>query len=89
MSTLPELTGSEKQATWAADIRARAFEQVERLRAEVAGRNLPDAEREARKLAALDDLLAKMRSINDAKTWIDYRDTNYGLMAAQVLEVTK
>ena len=57
------MTGSEKQITWAADIKAKTLQAVE-------SNKQGDAKTEA---PAYDALTAQLEAIEESKWWIDHR----------------
>lgn len=66
---LPALTGTEKQITWAEQIRAKAMSQLTELEAQAAKSNGTEAQKQQ-----LADAAATLRAKSSAAYWIDNRD---------------
>lgn len=75
-------TGSEKQISWARDIRDMALTVIDRYYDDMIGK-LPDGDKKDLFVAAIDGL----RNCTDARFWIDYRSAtgDTGIMGVSAL----
>lgn len=80
MAPLPTLTGTDKQVSWASDIRARVVDALDALRRQIAqsAANKPGQDHLAAAVnATIDEHLAQHA---EAKWWIDNQHTAYTLI---------
>lgn len=69
-AALPELTGSEKQVSWANDIRGKAAPVIAAMQEKIKA----NAEKSPKQTAAMQLVLDELRAQTSAKWWIDNRN---------------
>jgi hypothetical protein len=81
ITTLSELTGSEKQITWAETIREKAITEINQMIEQVIAAGEPTSEDDKAAVKQIADSVAKATAETKSSFWID----NRGMSGRQIL----